>query len=44
MERALIDVPTMRQFTGIELISDPILDQTAILTIRHLQEQHVLGE
>jgi IS5 family transposase len=44
MEEALIEVPTMRRFTGIELISDRIPDETTILTFRHLLEKHELGE
>jgi IS5 family transposase len=44
MEEALIEVPTMRRFAGIELISDRIPDETTILTFRHLLEKHSLGE
>jgi len=44
MEDALIEVPTMRRFAGIELISDRIPDETTILTFRHLLEKHELGE
>ena len=44
MEEALIEVPTMRGFAGIELISDRIPDETTILTFRHLLEKHDLGE
>jgi IS5 family transposase len=44
MEEALIEVPTMRRFVGIELISDRIPDETTILTFRHLLEKHCLGE
>ena len=44
MEEALIEVPTMRRFAGIELISDRIPDETMILTFRHLLEKHELGE
>ena len=44
MEEALIEVPTMRCFAGIELISDRIPDETTILTFRHLLEKHDLGE
>jgi IS5 family transposase len=43
-EEALIEVPTMRRFAGIELISDRIPDETTILTFRHLLEKHELGE
>ena len=44
MEEALIEVPTMRRFAGIDLISDRIPDETTILTFRHLLEKHNLGE
>jgi IS5 family transposase len=44
MEEALIEVPTMRRFAGIELISDRIPDETTILTFRHLLEKHELGD
>jgi len=44
IEEALIEVPTMRRFAGIELISDRIPDETTILTFRHLLEKHELGE
>jgi hypothetical protein len=44
MEEALIEVPTMRRFAGIELISVRIPDETTILTFRHLLEKHKLGE
>jgi len=44
IEDALIEVPTMRRFAGIDLISDRIPDETTILTFRHLLEKHNLGE
>jgi IS5 family transposase len=44
MEEALIEVPTMRRFAGIELISDRIPDETTILGFRHLLEKHDLGK
>jgi transposase, IS5 family len=44
MEEALIEVPTMRRFAGIELITDRIPDETTILTFRHLLEKNDLGE
>jgi IS5 family transposase len=44
MEEALIELPTMRRFAGIDLISDRIPDETTILTFRHLLEKHGLGE
>jgi len=34
MEDALIEVPTMRRFAGIDMISDRIPDETTILTFR----------
>ena len=43
MEDALIEVPTMRRFAGIDLISDRIPDETTILAFRHLLEKHDLG-
>ena len=36
MDEALIEVPTMRRFAGIDLITDRIPDETTILTFRHL--------
>jgi len=44
MEDALIEVPTMRRFAGIDMISDRIPDETTILTFRHLLEKHELGQ
>ena len=44
MEQALIAVPTVRRFAGIELISDRIPHETTILAFRHLLEKHELGE
>ena len=44
MEEALIEVPTIRRFAGIDLITDRIPDETTILTFRHLQDKHGLGE
>jgi IS5 family transposase len=43
MEDALIEVPTMRRFAGIDMISDRIPDETTILAFRHLLEKHDLG-
>jgi transposase, IS5 family len=34
MEDALIEVPTMRRFAGIDMISDRIPDETTILAFR----------
>lgn len=42
MEDALIRVPTMRRFAGIDLISERIPDETTILAFRHLLERHDL--
>ena len=44
MEDALFEVPTMRRFAGIDMISDRIPDETTILTFRHLLEKHDLGQ
>ncbi len=44
MEEARIELPTMRRFAGIELISDRIPDEITILTFRHLLEKDGLGE
>jgi hypothetical protein len=44
MEDALIEVPTMRRFAGINLISDRNQDETTILSFRHLLEKHDLGK
>ncbi len=44
MEDALIEVPTMRRFAGIDMISDRIPDETTILAFRHLLEKHDLGQ
>jgi transposase, IS5 family len=44
MEDALIEVPTMRRFAGIDMLSDRIPDETTILAFRHLLEKNNLGE
>jgi IS5 family transposase len=44
MEEALIEVPTMRRFAGIDLISERIPDESTILAFRHLLEKHNLGD
>jgi IS5 family transposase len=44
VEEALIEVPTMRRFAGIDLICDRIPDETTILTFSYLLETHGLGE
>ena len=44
MEEALIEVPTMRSFAGIEPISVLIPNETTTLTFRHLLEKHDPGK
>jgi len=44
MGDTLIEVPTMRRFAGIELISDKIPNKTTILSFRHLLEKINLGK
>jgi IS5 family transposase len=44
MEDALIEVPTMRRFAGIDMISDRIPDETTILSFRHLLKKQGLAE
>ncbi len=44
LEDALIEVPTMRRFAGISMVSDRIPDETTILAFRHLLEKHDLGQ
>jgi IS5 family transposase len=44
MEEALIEVPTMRRFSGIDMISDRIHEETIILMFRHLLEKHDLRQ
>ena len=44
MEDALIEVPTMRRFAGIDMISNRIPDETTILAFRHLLEKHDLSQ
>jgi IS5 family transposase len=39
----MIEVPTMRRFAGIDLISDRIPDETTILTFRHLLKEGELS-
>ena len=44
MEEALIEVPTRRRCSGIDLISERIPDETMILTFQYLLGKHGLGE
>jgi len=42
MEDALIEIPTMIRFAGIDMISDWISDETTNLAFQHLLEKHNL--
>ena len=44
MEEMLIDSESMRRFAGINLMDDPVPDETTILKFRHLLEKHALTE
>jgi IS5 family transposase len=44
MKDALIEVPTMRRFARIDMISERFPDETTILAFRHLLEKHNLGK
>ena len=44
MEDALIEVPVMRRFAGIDIMSERIPDETTILAFRHLLEKHDLSQ
>jgi transposase, IS5 family len=44
MEDTLYDTESMRRFTGIDLETDEIPDETTILNFRHLLEKHHLTE
>ena len=44
MEDAMIKVPAMRRFAGIDIVSDRIHAETKILSFRHLLEKHSLGK
>lgn len=39
-----IEVPNMRRFANIKLISDWIPDPTMVLNFSHLLEKHALGK
>lgn len=43
MEDALYEIESMRRFAGLELIDDPIPDETTILKFRRLLERHRLS-
>ncbi len=42
MEDALSEMPAMRRFAGITLITERIPDETTILAFRHLLEKNKL--
>jgi len=44
MEEMLIDSESMRRFAGINLMDDPVPDETTILKFRHLLQKHSLTE
>ena len=44
MEDALYEITSMRQFAGLSLSSGRIPDETTILNLRHLLEEHQLGQ
>jgi IS5 family transposase len=44
MEDDLIEVPVMRRFAGIDMMSERIPDETTILASRHLLEKHAPGQ
>jgi IS5 family transposase len=44
MEEMLIDSQSMRRFAGINLMDDPVPDETTILNFRHLLEKQQLTE
>ena len=44
IEDALIEVPTMRRFSGIDLMSERIPDETTILAFHHLLEKQDFGK
>jgi IS5 family transposase len=44
LKEALIEVPTMRRFAGIDMISERIPDETTILAFPHLLDRHHVGE
>ena len=44
MYESLIEVPSIRSFTGVNAISDRILNESTILTFLHRLEKDKLGE
>ena len=43
IEDALLEMPMLRRYEGIVLISERIPDEMAILAFHHLLEKHALG-
>src|ERR1700745_3047254 len=41
---ALYDSATLRQFVGVDLGAEPVPDETTVCKLRHLVEEHNLGE
>src|SRR5438132_7729459 len=44
VEEALYDSAVMRQFVGIDLGCEPVPDEATVGKVRHLLEEHQLGE
>src|ERR1700745_4028969 len=44
VEEALYDSATLRQFAGGDLGAGPVPDETTVCKLRHLVEEHNLGE
>ena len=44
VEEALYDSRAMREFVGMDLGIEPVLDETTICKFRHLMERHNLGD
>src|SRR5213076_2294392 len=43
-EEALYDSSAMRRFVGIDLLCEPVPDETTVCRFRHLLEEHDLGQ
>src|SRR5437016_9375720 len=44
VEEALYDSRSMRDFAGIDLGREPVPDETTVCRLRHLLEEHDLGQ
>lgn len=44
VEEALYDSRALRQFVGVDLVREPVLDETTNCKFRHLMEKHNLGD